>query len=179
MQIGSNTRLLRITWIKLAVHTKTCALVWRILGRLIGLTRTSLKKVLGHLQVDMKTLVRVISEIESILNDRRLTYLSSDITYGDVLTTAHLLYSRRITTLLYPQINIDETSYPTVVNNSDLNKRARNQIIMSLREFHRTTGNNDEAIQVGDIVQIHQESPIVNCKIGIVTYAVRGKDGLI
>ena len=49
----------------------------------------------------------------------------------------------------------------------------------SLREFHRTTGNNNHTIQVGDIVQIHHESPRVNWKIGIVTYVVRGMDGLI
>ena len=41
--------------------------------RLIGLTKTNLKKVLGRSQVDMEILVTFISEIEAILNDRSLT----------------------------------------------------------------------------------------------------------
>ena len=51
--------------------------------------------------------------------------------------------------------------------------------LASLREFHRTPGNNDQTIQVGDVVQIHQESPNVNWKIRIVTDVVRDNDRLI
>ena len=43
--------------------------------RLIGLTKTSLKKVLGRSQVDMETLVTVLSEIEAILNDPSLSFI--------------------------------------------------------------------------------------------------------
>ena len=61
----------------------------------------------------METLNTVISEIEAILNDRPLTYPSSDIKDCEALTPAHLLYGRHITTLSYPQPEIDETCDPT------------------------------------------------------------------
>ena len=103
------------------------------------------------------------------------------------------MYGRRITTLPYPQVEIDETSDPTCIEHSNLNRRAKNQILLiqnfwkhwkmdyltSLREFHRTTGNNEQKIKIGDIVQIHHESPRVNWKIGVVTDVVRGNDGHI
>jgi len=49
------------------------------LERLIGLTKTTLKKVLGRASVDLTTLQTIIVEIEAILNDRPLTYVSSDV----------------------------------------------------------------------------------------------------
>ena len=47
--------------------------------RLIGLTKTSLKKVLGRASVNLVTLQIIVVEIEAILNDRPLTYVSSDV----------------------------------------------------------------------------------------------------
>ncbi|XP_006816667.1 uncharacterized protein LOC102806440, partial [Saccoglossus kowalevskii] len=46
--------------------------------RLIGMTKTSLKKVLGHAFVSVDELQTVLTEIEATLNDRPLTYLSCD-----------------------------------------------------------------------------------------------------
>ena len=74
--------------------------------RLIGLTKTSLKKVLGSSQVDMETLQTVVTEIENILNNRPITYPSSDINDLEALTPAHILYGRRISTLPYTQFEI-------------------------------------------------------------------------
>ena len=48
--------------------------------RLIGLTKTTLKKVLGRASVDLTMLQTIIVEIEAILNDRPLTHVSSDVT---------------------------------------------------------------------------------------------------
>ena len=47
--------------------------------RLIGLTKTSLKKVLGRAHVTLATLETMVVEIEAVLNDRPLTYLSDDL----------------------------------------------------------------------------------------------------
>ena len=62
--------------------------------RLIGLTKATLKKVLGT----------IIVEVKAMLNDRPLTYISSDISDPEPLTPAHLLYGRRITTLPHPMV---------------------------------------------------------------------------
>ena len=42
--------------------------------RLIGLTKTWLKKVLGRAHVMLATLETMVVEIEAVLNDRPLTY---------------------------------------------------------------------------------------------------------
>ena len=63
-------------------------------GRLIGLTKSLLKKVLGRTHVNLSSLQTIVVEIEAVLNDRPLTYVSSDIEDDD------LLYGRRITSAI-------------------------------------------------------------------------------
>ena len=64
---------------------------------MIGLTKTTLKKVLGRASVNLTTLQTVVVEIEAILNDRPLTYLSTDVNDEEPLTPIHLFYGSRIT----------------------------------------------------------------------------------
>ena len=160
--------------------------------RLIALTKTSLKKTLGRSQITMETLRTIVTEIETILNDRPLTYPSSDIRDYEPLTPAHLLYGRKITSLPYPQIDIEESDL-TDISHHNVNKRVERQTLLiqhfwrrwkteyltSLREFHRTTGKTEQSIREGDIVQIHDETPRTNWKLGLVKELVRGKDGLV
>lgn len=50
----------------------------------------------------------IVVEIEAILNDRSLTYVSPDFEDDKPLTPAHALYGRRITSLPYPITEVDE-----------------------------------------------------------------------
>ena len=68
--------------------------------RLIGLTKTTIKKVLGRSFITLEALQTLVVEIKAVLNDRPLTYLSADVADLEPLTPSHLLYGRRITT--YP-----------------------------------------------------------------------------
>ncbi|XP_063416882.1 uncharacterized protein LOC134699206 [Mytilus trossulus] len=70
--------------------------------RLIGLTKTSLKKTLGRACIDLDMLHTVVTEIECTLNDRPLTYISTDEKDPEPLTPSHLMYGRRLKTLPYP-----------------------------------------------------------------------------
>ena len=79
---------------------------------LIGLTKLSLKKVLGRTFATLSTIQTIIVEIEGILNDRPLTYISSDVKDPEPLTPAHLLYSRRIISLPYHSVEEDELDDP-------------------------------------------------------------------
>ncbi|XP_053402669.1 uncharacterized protein LOC128557991 [Mercenaria mercenaria] len=46
--------------------------------RLIGLTKTTFKKILGKACISFETLQTIVTEIEAIMNDRPLTYISSN-----------------------------------------------------------------------------------------------------
>ena len=123
---------------------------------LIGLTKSSLKKVLGRTFATLSTIQTIIVEIEGILNDRPLTYISSDVKDPEPLTPAHLLYGRRIVSLPYHSVEEDELDDPDFGDESVVTKRAKIQALMlkhfwtrrrleyltTLREFHKTTGNN-------------------------------------
>lgn len=68
------------------IHPKTSNIVWRILGRLIGLTKVSVKKVLSRANINLEEIQTLTTEMEAILNDRPLIYLSSEIKDDHPLT---------------------------------------------------------------------------------------------
>ena len=78
----------------MAVHSKESPLVWGFWERLIGLTKMTMKKVLGRTFVSLTSLQTIVTEIEAVLNDRPITYMSSDVSDPEPLTPAHLLYGR-------------------------------------------------------------------------------------
>ena len=160
--------------------------------RLIGLTKSSLKKVLGRTFATLSTIQTIIIEIEGILNDRPLTYISSDVKDPEPLTPAHLLYGRRIISLPYHSIEEDELDDPDFGGESVVTKRVKIQALMlkhfwtcwrleylTLREFHKTTGNNIQQVKVGDVVLVHDDTPRVNWRYAVIEGVIRGNDGLI
>ena len=164
--------------------------------RLIGLTKLTLKKMLGRTFTTLPILQTLIVEVEAVLNDRPLTYLSSDIKDPQPLTPSDLIYSHRIVMLPHLLCEDDETideSFQIGGSDSLLRKRAKTQALLmkdfwvrwkqeyltSLREFHRTTGRNDQNVNVGDLVLVHDDIPRVHWKLAVITEVVKGKDGLI
>lgn len=81
--------------------------------RLIGLTKLSLKKILGRTFVTLPVLQTLIIEVEAMLNNRPLTYLSSDVTDPQPLTPSHLIYGQRI--VMLPDLMCEDDEV-TVVN---------------------------------------------------------------
>jgi transposase InsO family protein len=162
--------------------------------RLVGLTKTSLKKVIGRASIDLVTLQTIVTEIEAILNDRPLTYVSSAIDDADPLTPSHLLYGRRITSLPHPDVDDDELTDPTYGNDTELQKNAsrvaliiqhfwqrwKQEYLTSLRAFHGATGvNGNTKIKVGDVVQIHSDKKRLRWKLAVVESLIRGNDNCV
>jgi len=75
---------------------------------LIGLTKSSLKKTLGRRFVTLSSLQTLITEIEAHLNNRPLTYVSTDLHEPTPLTPSHLLYGRMINTVPHATVEHDE-----------------------------------------------------------------------
>jgi len=69
--------------------------------RLIGLTKMTLKKVLGRTFISLTGLQTVTTKIKAVLNDQPITYISSDVSDPEALTPAHLLYGRQLVPLPY------------------------------------------------------------------------------
>ncbi|XP_071138915.1 uncharacterized protein [Mytilus edulis] len=161
--------------------------------RLIGLTKNCIKKVLGRALVTFRVLETIVIEIEAILNDRPLTHVSTDLTDDEPLTPSHLLYGRRVKTLPYSgtinfssEENVQNLTHYTANRQSSVQKRIihdfwnrwRREYLTSLREQHRNTGINTQIIKVGDIVQIHDDTPRTVWNIAIIVKLVYGRDGL-
>ncbi|XP_045157295.2 uncharacterized protein LOC123523710 [Mercenaria mercenaria] len=146
--------------------------------RMIGLMKTTIKKVLGRAFVSYESLRKIVTEIEGVMNDRPLTYVTTDAADPDPLTPAHLLYGRRITSLPH----LEEVPAPKPSTQTDISKRARilkqlignfrerwrHEYLTSLRQYHQTTGNNTQTIKVGDVVQIYDDSPRTHWKLGTI-----------
>ena len=65
--------------------------------RLIGLTKMAIEKTLGRAHINLRTLETIVIDVETILNDRPLTYISDDQADPQPLTPSHLLHGRRLT----------------------------------------------------------------------------------
>jgi len=79
--------------------------------RIIGLTKQAVKKTLGRAFISLKQLETVVTEVEAMLNDRPLTYLSSDLTDLKPLTPSHLLYGRPVPNPLDSPVDLNDPDF--------------------------------------------------------------------
>ena len=119
--------------------------------------------------------------------------MSDDPKDPEPLTPSHLLHGRQITSLPHEQLAIDELSDPTYNEQTRLSKdvkahnlllqhfttRWRNDYIISLREYHRTSGNNECKISVGDVVLEHNDGPRMKWRLAVVEELIHGGDGQV
>ena len=159
--------------------------------QLVGLTKQTLKKTLGRTFITLKQLETVVTEIEAILNDRPLTYISSDVTDPVPLTPSHLLYGRRVRPIPCPLDNpadLDDADFAvgeTMIRNRQQKLiqqfwlRWKGEYLTSLRELHKTTGHNKTVIKRGDVVIVHDDKLRLNWRLAVVEDLIEGKDGLV
>ena len=163
--------------------------------RLIALTKSCLKKVIGKSVLSHEEMRTVICEIEAILNDRPITHMSSDIDSAEPLTPAHLLYGRKLTSTPHPPAQDSEIDDPDfTLDTQSIKKRAqfiacliqrfwkqwRTEYLTELRERHRATGDNREFIKCGTVVQIHEDvTPRSSWPLGLITELHHGHDNHI
>ena len=160
--------------------------------RLIGLTKQALKKTLGRSFVTLPVLETIVVEVEATLNNRPLTYVSSDVNDVGPLTPAHLLYGRQMTSLPHSH-NEDPEDPEYVISDTQMRKRLTNharlqqhfqtrwkkEYLTSLREFHKASGTNVQNVKVGDVVLIHDDGPRLRWRFGVIEGLIEGNDGLV
>ena len=103
--------------------------------RLVGLTKNALKKTLGRTFVTLSSLQTIIVEIEAHLNNRPITYVSSESNEPDPLTPSHILYGRMIDIVPHPFTIQDEVSDEDFQQvgaklHHTLNKKAKTQALI-------------------------------------------------
>ena len=160
--------------------------------RLIGLTKSVLKKVLGRAFTTLNSLQTLIVEIEGILNNRPLTTAPTDINDPDPITPAHLLYGRKVACVPYHVTTEYDYSDPDF-GDTNIQTRAKKQgallqhfwtrwrqeYLTGLREFHQTSGSNVQTIKSGAIVLVHDDTPRLTWRLAVVEDTISGQDGLI
>ena len=126
--------------------------------RMVGLTKQAIKKTLGRAFVTLQQLETIVIEIEAMLNDRPLTYVSTDLSDPEPLTPSHLLFGKRIRQVLHPLNDPEELKDPTYVSDSAMREKVnkhtammekfwnrwRTEYLTSLREFYKVSGHNKE-----------------------------------
>ena len=157
--------------------------------RLIGITKTTLKKVIGKALLNSVDLETIITQIECKLNDRPLTYLSSDIKDLQPLTPSHLMFGFKLNE--FPDIiTQEELDDPTFGSKEKVSKaylhrtkvlnetwfRWRHEYLTSIRERYSNKGG-DSNVKVGQVVLIGDATPRVNWKMGIIVELLPSSDG--
>jgi len=55
----------------------------------------------------------------------------------------------------------------------------KHEYLTFLREFHHTSGNNNQEIKVGDVVLVHDDSPRISQKMAVIGELILGADGFV
>ena len=98
-----------------------------------------------------------------------------------------------IVPLPHPEVGDDEISDPNYHSADQLRSkmdrqglllqhfqsRWKREYLTSLREVHRTTGITKQAIKIGEVVQIHDDSPRNQWKLAVIEDFKKGDDGYI
>ena len=161
--------------------------------RMIGITKQAVKKTLGKAFVTVKQLETIIVEIEAMLNDRPLTYVSSDFADPEPLTPSHLLYGRRMRPIPHQLDNPEELDDPDYLDADNMRKRVdkqahlieqfwthcKREYLTSLREFNKISGHNKQAIKLGNVVIVHDDKPRMQWRLAVVEKLITGKDYLV
>ena len=163
--------------------------------RMVQSTKRCLRKMVGQASLTYDELLTAVTEIESIINSRPLSYVSAGDT-EEPLTPSHLLIGRRVLNLPDhlghlcdpgdEDFDIDSTQLTRRMKHLSnlLNhfwKRWRNEYLAELRESHRhllKKSHGKTRVSVGDVVIVHEEGlPRGFWKLGHIQSLILGKDG--
>ena len=150
--------------------------------RLVKSTKTLLRKQLEKSRLNCEELQTVLCEVETILNNRPLTYYYSDNT-EQCLTPNHLLFGRTIK-LFDPEpidsthdINFHSKKISNIINH--FWERWRREYLNMLCENHKITSTNKKhpTISLNNVVLIEEErKPRSTWNMGILVELIKGKN---
>ncbi len=159
------------------------------LERMVGTVKRCVRKVLGYAKLSFDELNTTLIKIEDTLNARPLAYIYEESDYT-VLSTYHLIFGRRLSSLADHNVNVnDETIHQNV---SGMNKRFmylikkldhfwnrwRREYVTDIREIHKSKAKGQSIIKEGDMVMVEEDKVKRSMwKLGKVEKLIKGKDG--
>uniref|UniRef100_A0A1X7VTQ6 DUF5641 domain-containing protein n=1 Tax=Amphimedon queenslandica TaxID=400682 RepID=A0A1X7VTQ6_AMPQE len=161
--------------------------------RMIQLLKRCLRKIVGQAKLTYEELLTDLAEVELILNSRPLTYVSS-LDIEEPLTPSHLLVGKQLLNVSdhfcyseSEEFNPDSSRLSATRRLRHLNtlldhfrNRWRKEYLTELRENHKKKRNRDvDAVNIGDVVLIHDETPRGLWKMGRIEETIVGRDGQI
>ena len=170
---------------------------WKgVFERLIKSTKRCLRKLIARARFSFDELLTTVTEIETVLNSRPLSYISGD-DVEEPLTPSHLLLGRRVLSLPDhlgylcdledEEFAVDPVQLTRRVRylNNALNHfwdRWRTEYLNELREAHgrymSKTSQKPSYLSTGDIIIVHSEKlPCSLWKLGRIQELLLGRDG--
>jgi len=98
------------------------------------------KKTLGKTFITQTQLETIVVEIETMLNNRLMMYVSSDLSDPEPLTPAHMLRGRRIQSIPYHLEDPEYLSDPTFTSSKDIRKSVDKQKHLLQQVWQRWKG---------------------------------------
>ena len=150
--------------------------------RMVGLVKNPLYKTVSKSKLECHELAEVLTDIDTTLNNRPLTYMEEDIEFP-LLTSNSLVLDQQLIIPNEDTENIEDKDQRKCQKYIQKCKEAtwkrwRSEYLMSLRERHNLKHSKKESeVKVGEVVVIEgEERNRVQWNIGIITEIYPGKN---
>ena len=121
----------RIEWY---FNTPRCPWKGGVFERMIKIVKDCLSKSLQRRQLSATEMITVLYEVEAVVNNRPLSYMTGERNDIDTLTPAHLLYGRKIQ--LYPNVVTHDYEYD-LPDNLEVIHEYHNKLVAVINKFKR------------------------------------------
>lgn len=144
-----------------------------------------LKRTLGNTHLDYEDLTTVLIQIESILNSRPLSYLSSDPNDPTPITPGHFLIGRPFASLPESDIsNVNPNRLRLFQRAQQLVqhfwKRWQKEVVPEMQRRCKWFRNLPNLAEIGSVVTLQEDgTPPLQWKVGVITEVHRSADNII
>ena len=157
--------------------------------QLVGSVKRCLKKVLGNAMLRYDELLTLLTQVESTLNSRPLTYIYDEFGYH-ALTPFHLMHGRHLSAFSdHFEFDIDALEedpssftrrFAYLVKKLDhFWSRWRLEYLADLREVHHLNKGQQGTVHIGEMVLVKEDNvKRSNWKMGVIIQLITGKDGI-
>lgn len=173
----------RITWRFIVERAPWWGGFWE---RMVGSVKSCLKRNIGKAALDVDQITTVLTEVEAVINSRPMTYVYSEPNEPNVLTPAHFLCGRRLTTLPHHKRGDVTSTRTELVGRWSHRQRLMNmfwnrwakEYLYNLRSAHARRPQSSSGLNVGDVVIVHDDHvPRLFWRTGRILECFPGRDG--